>query len=90
MLKSRQWLIGHRQLQRLDQTRDISTHNSPPKNGTRTSDCIRPNCRLRSIIAMNKEISVILEIMRPEQIELVYDICEDGSDVAGLQELGVV
>jgi len=39
---------------------------------------------------MNKEISVILEIMRPEQIELVYDICEDGSDVAGLQELGVV
>jgi hypothetical protein len=39
---------------------------------------------------MNKKTSIVLEIMRPEQIELVYDICEDGSEVAGLQEHGVV
>jgi hypothetical protein len=40
--------------------------------------------RLRSVVTMNNETSVVLETMRLKQIELVYDICEDGSEVAGL------
>ena len=61
-----------------------------PKQWDCTSDCIHANHRLQSIVAMNKETNVVLEIMRPERIKMVYDICEDGREVARFQEQVVV